>query len=156
MIKAIKDQVFVTPIFDPDMIGHIYVPDMAKERADQGIVKYVGPQVKDIAIGNYVFFSGYTGTLLSVEGEGLLIVLREPFVIAIDDLEHEHLKVPGLFFREYIKPTEYSNGKENFIPATYEAVFDLLARAITDAGLAYKIKTPRPTKEEYEKLTGGT
>lgn len=155
MIKPLAKQVFVTPIFDPDMIGHIIIPDMAKDRCDQGIVKYVGSQVDDLRIGDYVFFSGYTGTLLHIEGEGTLIVLRREFVIAVDDLEHEHLQVPGLYFKSRIPASPTTNGSDIYIPATYEQIFEFLSQAITDAGLSYKVKTPKPKKEEYEQLTGG-
>src|SRR5678810_1211728 len=75
MMKLVKDRVAVTPIFDADTSpGGIIIPDIAKERCDQGIVKYIGPNVKDIKIGMYVLFSGYTGTLVHIAGEGSVTV----------------------------------------------------------------------------------
>ena len=37
MIKLCGNKVAIIPIRDPDMIGHIIVPDIAKERVDRGI-----------------------------------------------------------------------------------------------------------------------
>lgn len=106
MIKLTKKQIAVIPITDPDKIGHIYIPDIAKQRVDNGVVKYIGPDVQEIRIGDHVLFSGYTGTLVTIEGEGALIIMHEQDVMCrlfddpptmmftLDDLKHftEELK----------------------------------------------------------------
>jgi chaperonin GroES len=99
MLKMPTDKVAITPIRDPDKSpGGIWIPDIAKERVDQGIVKYVGPDVKDIKIGMYVLFSGYTGTLLRLEGEGDLIIMSEQFIVC-EIGEVDNIQVPGLYYR---------------------------------------------------------
>lgn len=76
MLSLPKNKVFVIAISDPEKIGSIYVPDTAKERSDQGIVKYVGPDCKFVKPGDYVVFSGWTGTSIHIEN-GIGIILPE-------------------------------------------------------------------------------
>lgn len=73
MFKLVRNQVGIEPIFDPDKSsGGLYIPDTAKTRCKQGIVKALGPDVKDIKIGDYCLFSGYDGTIVAFENdEGL-------------------------------------------------------------------------------------
>lgn len=123
MIKLLRDNVAVTPIFDPDKSpGGIWIPDIAKERCDQGIVKYCGPEVKELKNGDYVIFSGYTGSLIKLEDEGLLIVMAEPFVSAVLT-EPANVEVEGLYFR----------GPDGFFRATYEMAVELIAEAFKDS-----------------------
>ncbi len=78
MLTLPKDKVAVAYIGDPERTkSGIYIPDVAKERADQGVVKYIGPDVRSVKVGDYVVFSGWTGTVLHIEGEGGLIILPE-------------------------------------------------------------------------------
>jgi chaperonin GroES len=99
VLKFPKDKVAIAPIFDPDKsAGGIWIPDQAKERCDQGIVKYIGPKVEWVKIGMYVMFSGWSGELVKMTGEGDLIIMQEKFVVAeIGEVENIH--VPGLYFR---------------------------------------------------------
>lgn len=100
MIKLTLNKVAVTPINDPDVSkGGIIIPDIAKERCDQGIVKYCGPDCVDTKVGQYVLFSGYTGTLVHVEGEGRIIIMPEDFIVA-ELVEPANVDVPGLYFRQ--------------------------------------------------------
>lgn len=99
MIKLTLDKVAVTPINDPDVSkGGIIIPDIAKERCDQGIVKYTGPDCKSTKVGMYVLFSGYTGSLVHVEGEGRIIIMPEDFIVA-ELCEPANVDIPGLHFR---------------------------------------------------------
>lgn len=99
MIKVFGSKVVVAPIENPDMIGSFYIPDIAKERLNQGFVKYRGPKTKNLKIGDYVLFSGYTGTLVHIEGEGKLIILPERFCTAL--IEFNVTKaIPGIFFKD--------------------------------------------------------
>lgn len=104
MIKLTGNRVAVTPILDPDKSsGGIWIPDVAKERSDQGIVKYVGPDVKNLKPGDYILFSGYTGTVVNFgDVEGVLIFFREEF--AVCKLGNVNTAIPGLYFRERFDP----------------------------------------------------
>jgi len=83
MLSMLDDRIAVIPIEDPDMVGHIIIPDTAKRRVDQGIVKYRGDNVKELKVGDHVCFSGYTGTKITVKGEGTLIIMKEENVVAL-------------------------------------------------------------------------
>lgn len=78
MLSLKGSRVIVTPVYDSrKTAGGIIIPDVAVERCDQGIVKYIGPKVKDLKIGDYVLFSGFDGTAIRLEGEGDLILMHE-------------------------------------------------------------------------------
>jgi co-chaperonin GroES (HSP10) len=140
MINIPGNKVACTPIFDPDKIGRIYIPDMAKERCDQGIVKYIGPKCEWVKVNDYVLFSGYTGTLVRLEGEGLLIIMPEDFVTCV--IESPNTDIPGLYFRE-------KNG--DYFTATYEQAIEMIAKGIESAEWhkSFKVKSERPKLNEY-------
>lgn len=83
MLGMLKDRIAVLPIEDPEKIGHIIIPDGAKRRPDQGVVKYRGADVKELRVGDHVLFSSYTGEKVSLDGEGVLIIMREQDVVAL-------------------------------------------------------------------------
>lgn len=127
MIEIHGTKVAVVPIFDSDKTesGLLYVPEMAKQRCTQGIVRYVGKDVELVQPGDYVVFSGYTGSALMIEGEGTLLIMNEEFIVA--KLEGENLTntdIPGLYFRDR---------EGNYWTATYEFATDLIAKAFVDA-----------------------
>lgn len=122
MIKISGNKVAIVPIENPDMIGSLYVPEIAKDRLNQGFVKYLGPDVKDLKVGAYVFFSGYTGTLTYIEREGKFIIMPEDFVIARLD-NTEHMEIPGLFFVDRDGDT---------FPANYELAMEYIAAAFSE------------------------
>jgi co-chaperonin GroES (HSP10) len=140
MISLLEDRVAVQPVFDADRIGHIYVPDQAKSRCKQGLVKYVGPDCKQVKPGDYVFFPGYTGTVFNIENEGLLIIMREDSMVAIiESNKWDSIDVRGLWFRD--RHGEY-------FPASYEQVVHLMSKAITDSGLLHSVKDVGERKNE--------
>lgn len=119
MIIPRPHSVVIKPIDDPDVSpGGIIIPDMAKERTDQGIVKYVGESVTFVRPGDWILFSGYAGTLIFLEGEGRLISMDEKLVLAICGPQDWAItKVAGLY---------YMSKDGDMIPATYETAVDLL------------------------------
>ena len=124
MILLQNDKVAVEPIRPPETTssGRIIIPDQAQDRIKQGIVKYVGPDCKHVAVGDYVIFGAYTGTLIKI-GDELLIIFREEFIEAkIPELPVT--EVPGLYFRG-------DDGK--YFPATYEMAVTIMAEGIQNA-----------------------
>ena len=93
-LVMLRDKLAVIPLKDPDMGGSLYIPEKAKQRPDQGIVKYRGPRCEEIRVGHHVVFSNYTGTKVSVEDEGELYIMREPDVIALMDDEEAQTTFP--------------------------------------------------------------
>jgi co-chaperonin GroES (HSP10) len=138
MLEVVGNNVALTPIFDPDIsAGGLFIPEMAKERCDQGIVKYVGPKVKWINIGDYCLFSGYSGSYIDVEGEGRLILMPENFLIC--KLHAEPTEVPGVYFKGV-------DGQ--YFPATYEMAMELIAQAFHEAPWFRASKTLATTKDK--------
>jgi chaperonin GroES len=68
-LKASRKRVIVTPLDIPQSTL-ITIPDVARKRATQGIVKSVGIDVEDIQVGDRVVFTQYAGTELEIEREG--------------------------------------------------------------------------------------
>lgn len=99
MLLPLKDNVLVAALPDPDTwygSSLIVRPEHTKDRSDQGIVKAIGPLVKDVRIGDYVTFSPYGGHVIndSLEGDRL-VMLSEKGLMCI--VTPPTTKVPGLF-----------------------------------------------------------
>lgn len=152
MLYLPKDKVAVIPLHDPDKTASgLYIPEVAKERSDQGIVKYVGPDVKDVQIGDHVFFSGYDGTQVAIEGEGIMIFLVEKSIQAIIHLG-ENPVVEGLYFID-----ERGDAQ----PATYELAIQWLTDTIQTPAMqairtGKRIGGSAPGKMEAEHLRSKT
>lgn len=143
MIQLPHNKIACVPMFDPDTTesGLLYIPEVAKERSDQGIVKYVGTDCKLVKPGDHVLFSGYTGTLVKLEGEGLLIVMEERFVVAV--IESANTDIPGLYFKD-------KEGK--YWTATYEQAMVLITQAFEENPDLQKMKVSveKPKPEDYD------
>jgi co-chaperonin GroES (HSP10) len=111
------------------------------ERCDQGVVKYIGLNVKTLRVGDYVFFSGYTGTLMDIEGEGRLIILPEKFVECVFDIDKFH-EVPGLYFK---------SREGIYFTATYEQALNIMAQTFTLMNRTIDVKPEKPKYEDYNK-----
>lgn len=126
MFEPLPKKVAVVPLFDPDMSpsGLLYVPEQAKGRSDQGIVKYIGKDCELVHPGDLVVFSGYAGENLRVDNE-LLIVINEEHIAAVVEGEGlDEVEVPGLYFR----------GTDGvYFQATYEFAIELIAKAVNEA-----------------------
>lgn len=94
MLHVLDDKVAIIPVRDPDKYGHIIIPDSVREdkRPDQGVVYAIGPNVRDVTVGDHVLFSPYSGHKVSVVDIGVLHIMPEEAVIAwLDDDEREQL-----------------------------------------------------------------
>lgn len=90
------DRLLVKRVEEGEQIrGGIIIPDNAKERPQEGIVKAVGPgKVLDngvlrpiaFAVGDRVIFGKFSGTEIKIDGEEFLIV-REDEIIAVSRAE---------------------------------------------------------------------
>lgn len=140
MISVTADRVAIQPVFDSDRIGSIYVPDQAKSRCKQGLVKYVGPECREVKPGDYVFFPGYSGTVFNMPDEGLLIIMKESSIVAIVETNRwDFIDVRGLYFKD--RHNEYWT-------ASYEQVMQLVSKSITESGLLFKVKDSGAKKNE--------
>lgn len=120
MIIPLADNILIVAQDDPDMwygSSLIVRPESTKDRSDQGWVKAIGPDVKEVNVGDYVMFSPYSGVVVNVEGEGdKLIMLREVGVIGI--LTPPTTEVEGLFLLT----------NDGYIPATSEVTMLLVRK----------------------------
>lgn len=136
MIKMPRKMVGIEPLYDKDTSpsGLIYIPESAKERCDQGLVKYIGEGCKNVKIGDHVIFSGYTGTNVRIDDE-ILIFLREAEISAI--VEPQTLDVKELYFRD--KDGQY-------FEATYEQAMYLIAKNLNLINRVDRSYTPGDAK----------
>ncbi|MFC1553014.1 co-chaperone GroES [candidate division KSB1 bacterium] len=91
-IKPLADRIVVKSVDPIDKTkGGIYLPDTAKEKPQEGIIKAVGPGkysdsgslIKpEVKVGDKVLYSKYGGTEVTVDGEEYLII-RESELLAI-------------------------------------------------------------------------
>lgn len=101
--SVIKNRVLLYPQFDPEQTkGGIWVPEVARNKADQGIVVAIGPDVIDIKVGDFVIFNQYSGQLIHVRSLSdkveRLIVLEEDFILARTSMSaQKETTVDGLF-----------------------------------------------------------
>lgn len=135
MIKLKRKQIALEPIYDSDYHNAstklIKIPDSAKERCDQGIIKYIGKDCDPMfEVGKIALFSGYSGTTIGIDGE-ILIVIHSDFLKCQVDIEH--MEVPGLFFRSVKdKSAIADHNRYEYFPATYEDAVRLLAKAYNE------------------------
>lgn len=101
MLKLKSKQVGVEPIYDSDYYNPtsklIQIPQQAKERCDQGIIKCMGADCDPaLKIGDHIIFSGYTGTTIGID-DGIIIVIHSDFIKAI--INDNIVEVEGLYLR---------------------------------------------------------
>lgn len=177
MLKLQGNKVALIPVSDPDESGglsayrpgqkvtlsdgtefiagekvSLVIPESAKERADQGVVKYVGPACKYVTPGSFVTYSGWSGTAFKTEDPNTgeverLVIIPEDFIVCeFHDLDRT--VVPGLYFL----------GRDGTpFEATYEQALELIGRMCKrerDANPVV-VNGPRIRPEDYNKLRGG-
>lgn len=122
MLILLRDNVLIAALDDPSTwygSSLIVRPESTKDRSDQGIVKAVGPEVKDLNVGDYVTFPPYAGTVINDADEGAkLIMVREKEVMTI--VTPAMTEVDGLYVFD-------SDGE--IIPCTAEAALLLVRKA---------------------------
>ncbi|MGQ9797769.1 MAG: co-chaperone GroES [Ignavibacterium sp.] len=91
-IKPLADRVIIKPAeAEEKTAGGIILPDTAKEKPIEGTVVAVGPgRITDegklikleVKVGDRVLYGKYSGTEITIEGEGYLI-MRESDIFGI-------------------------------------------------------------------------
>jgi co-chaperonin GroES (HSP10) len=126
MFQPLRNNLIVLAFDDPDewKYGSLVLarPESTKDRADQGIVKVVGPGVRDVQIGDHVMFSPYAGKVIDEPEEGKkMIMLSEDGIDAI--ITPASTLVSGLYM--------YDVGTGTHFPATAEAAMLLVREAVS-------------------------
>lgn len=83
MLKLLGDRIAILPLEAAEKVGMIFKPEDTKERAGQGIVCYRGNETKDVRVGDHVIYPWHAGSRVSIEGEGLFVVIREDSIEAV-------------------------------------------------------------------------
>jgi co-chaperonin GroES (HSP10) len=106
-LRPLKNKVIVEVIPEPtETKGGLIIPDVAIGRFKQGIVKGVGPECKEVKFGDYVLFSGYSGTLVDVADDHTgrnreyAIVIPEDFITCVLEPNLGRTPVPGLYLKD--------------------------------------------------------
>lgn len=125
MFKVIKNRVVVIPLQDPERHGLIWIPDIGRKRIDQGIVKYIGPDVKDVRPGDLVLFSGYSGQLVRIKSSvddksQEVIILEEDFIVGILEFNKQSRQVNGLYLKD----------EEGYFPAPLDVAIQFIADSV--------------------------
>ncbi|MDP1683556.1 MAG: co-chaperone GroES [Burkholderiales bacterium] len=93
-IRPLHDRVIVKRVEEERKTASgIVIPDSATEKPDQGEVKAVGPGKKDengkviamdLKVGDRVLFGKYSGQVVKVEGEELLVMREEDIMGVVE------------------------------------------------------------------------
>ncbi|WP_420263686.1 co-chaperone GroES [Candidatus Magnetominusculus dajiuhuensis] len=76
--KPLKERVFVSYKEELERTaGGLYVPDTAKEKPQRGKVEAVGSEVKELKVGDEVFFDKYSGSKVQIDSVDYLIIKEE-------------------------------------------------------------------------------
>lgn len=91
-LRPLHDRILVKRVDETEeVVGGIIIPDSAKERPQQGLVRAVGAgrllengqrAAIDIKAGDRILFGKYSGSEVKVDGEEVL-VLREDEILAV-------------------------------------------------------------------------
>lgn len=71
----------------PEEDGHILMPHNVKKKPKTGIVLSVGPNIKEVKVGDRVAFNEYAGYFLETSQdfeESDLIVMRQDEILAVE------------------------------------------------------------------------
>ncbi|MEJ2314572.1 MAG: co-chaperone GroES [Nitrospirota bacterium] len=84
-LKPLKDRVVVSYSEEVEKTaGGIYVPDTAKEKPQQGKVEAVGPEVKELKVGDTVLFEKYSGAKVKVDDAEQLVIKEEDILAKVE------------------------------------------------------------------------
>jgi chaperonin GroES len=82
-MRALRDDVIIKLDAAPDASpGGIVLPKNAQQQPQTGVVVRLGPEQKGLAEGDRVWYSGYGGQAIELDGEELLVVKYENILAA--------------------------------------------------------------------------
>lgn len=77
-IKPLADRVVATREAAPEQTASgLYLPDNAKEKPVTAKVEAVGPDVKNLKVGDRIIYKEYSTTELKIEGTEYLLIKEE-------------------------------------------------------------------------------
>lgn len=134
MLRLPRKNVAIKPFSQPSMSdGGIIIPEMAKGRMNQGLVKYVAEGCEYLKPGDHVLFGLYDGTLIFIEGEGRLLIMSEEVVPCVIE-GMGNILVSGLIIIERGEET-YDDEARSYSqpgPVTISEAIELIHAAIEE------------------------
>ena len=117
MLIPIKDKILILAMDDGDTwygSSSIIRPESTKGRAVHGVVKAIGPEVRDVKVGDHVIFPPYGGTVINHPMEGWkMIMVKET-------------EVKCLIFPPTTEVPLYVETENGFEPCTAEAALMII------------------------------
>ncbi len=93
-LRPLGDRVVIEPSAREEMTkSGIVIPDTAKEKPQEGVIRAVGPgrilddgkrEPMDLRQGNRVLYAKYAGTEFKLDGEDLLIVSQKDVLAVVE------------------------------------------------------------------------
>lgn len=80
--EPVSNRVIILPKAEEDIQGGVFVPETAKEAPTLGTAAFVGPDCKQIVVGDTILFPKAYGTEMVLDGQTYLI-LREDQIHSI-------------------------------------------------------------------------
>jgi chaperonin GroES len=127
IMRPIGDRIVVEQF--PEQVrtlGGLEIPDQAKEKPLEGVVRFVGPGRYEPGVGLFpctvvegdrVLFAKYTGSKVKLDGEELL-VLRQDEILMVDTgkvVEDEETKDGRVYFSKIHEPEEVEPNPGGFL-----------------------------------------
>lgn len=82
--KPLRDYVLASPIVaEAKTAGGIILPDSAKEKSEDAVVKAVGKDVKEVKVGDTISYKSYS-TIEKKVGSDTYILVREEDIAAVN------------------------------------------------------------------------
>lgn len=74
-IKPLARRVLIEPLKPVEKTSSgLFIPDAAQQTPQEANVISIGPDVKELAIGDRVIYSNYAGTKLDYDGHSYIVV----------------------------------------------------------------------------------
>jgi co-chaperonin GroES (HSP10) len=82
ILSPIKNVIIAAPDAELEFINGIYLPPSAREAMDHGRVVATGPNVKQVFVGDEVYYNRHSVTLLEIDRQPY-VAFKEPEAIAL-------------------------------------------------------------------------
>lgn len=67
--RTTENRIIIDPEEAAAKQGSVFIPDAIKVKPGVGIIKYIGPDVVDLVIGDKILFEKNSGTTININGK---------------------------------------------------------------------------------------
>lgn len=133
-INPLRNKIYIIPLKDPGRTHTgLIIHEKWEQKVDQGIVKYVGEGANKqtgVKIGDHVFFSGYSGMHVAIQGENPLIVVEEDAIWARWEGSDAVILHPSTDILHWIEEATISLGPIGLPPEQVQRVNEVLRTSL--------------------------